>query len=631
MSSLPNSSYLSVNSSNTGSSTGPSTGSSTGTERYHRHRRSAAISGDFDAMGLGLFSTSNLHKNTKSVATTKSVSENTADNDLDKYFHFNNSEDFANNTDSYSFPADKNFTPSESSYTATPPKYSHSSFTHSPSRRFPNLNSPARIRRKPSGNVKTGSSSSQPVPRFFLTEETVMGEDNVPDAIIDLDEVLYATLHISNHDYSNHFLAAEEEFLGSPFAKPQSSPYLYSPSMSLPNSNSLFNETIHEDVSDEEEACRLKELKLKTGDSAQTPKVSQEPNIPKVYIKTSANASASSLKNKSIRPSSNDVGGAETPVSQSVEFLSYQQPPKLPSSYQQLTKPESPSQLNWKKQLDNSRLLAHSHSLPALRSNRTVKFQRPGDSRLKFTELTKLGSPSNGALHSHRLNMSPDKRTVAANLPRFATKDNKFDAASPSSFKQISNSPISTISDTNSTIMSTSGTFQSTDRSSLISHDHAHHHAHANQQPQGGAHSILVSNLAIATNKETEVDLETIRHSPPASTKSTVSSSKSLLAKSPRRSPTPNEIKTLKDTRIPLFKRKSNKSKQSNSKGDSKKHGKRHSSPSEGSSRSNHRKSKSFSILLRDPSPKPLKNSGDDDASVTLNRSARFINWFRKR
>ncbi|ODV77674.1 uncharacterized protein CANTADRAFT_30087, partial [Suhomyces tanzawaensis NRRL Y-17324] len=56
----------------------------------HRHRRSAAISGDFDAMGLGLFS----------------PSPSSNEPDFQKHYNFNNCEDFTNKPSSseFSFP-----------------------------------------------------------------------------------------------------------------------------------------------------------------------------------------------------------------------------------------------------------------------------------------------------------------------------------------------------------------------------------------------------------------------------------------------------------------------------------------------------------------------------------------------
>lgn len=60
-------------------------------DRTHKHRRSAAISGDFDAFGLGLFSPSN-----------KSINQ-VVDDDLDMKYNFNNDDDFKNSHD-FLFP-----------------------------------------------------------------------------------------------------------------------------------------------------------------------------------------------------------------------------------------------------------------------------------------------------------------------------------------------------------------------------------------------------------------------------------------------------------------------------------------------------------------------------------------------
>ena len=67
--------------------------------RRHRHRRSAAISGDFDLVGLGLFSPiANTYTHTLNTPNNTTSSEKDdygkGGEDLDRHFNFNNEDDF---------------------------------------------------------------------------------------------------------------------------------------------------------------------------------------------------------------------------------------------------------------------------------------------------------------------------------------------------------------------------------------------------------------------------------------------------------------------------------------------------------------------------------------------------------
>lgn len=226
--------------------------------KRHRHRRSGAISGDFDAMGLGL------------IQLPTSRKPSIPDFDLDKHFHFNNLEDFSERakTMDFEFP---NSAPTASALTSLPsPRGLHSKLA-SPSRQslhhqsVHSLNSPIRLDRK--------SHSVHLVPKtsFFLTEETRVNSENVPDAVIDLDEVLSANLHIGDslstssltqpflrqgHVYSKsdetmiapfNMYPDEPEpqpILSSPFLKLSPSPFISSP-LSLSH-NPLFHQPIQE-------------------------------------------------------------------------------------------------------------------------------------------------------------------------------------------------------------------------------------------------------------------------------------------------------------------------------------------------------------------------------------------------
>ncbi|CAN3483689.1 hypothetical protein DICA1_C15434 [Diutina catenulata] len=103
----------------------------------HRHRRSAAISGDFDAMGLGLFSPAP----PKSESSAPSPHH---EDELDKHFNFNNDDDFAAKASDFSFPM------------APPPPPAPSSPQKKP---VSALNSPIRLG-NPGSHRRTRSSSS---------------------------------------------------------------------------------------------------------------------------------------------------------------------------------------------------------------------------------------------------------------------------------------------------------------------------------------------------------------------------------------------------------------------------------------------------------------------------------------
>lgn len=278
--------------------------------RSHRHRRSAAISGDFDIMGLGLFSPSNDHNNSPGMVRTNNTNTNNNDDDeLDKHFNFNNDDDFTNKpaADDFNFP---NKTPDLSSI-STPPRY----FPSANARKNAayNLNSPIKLnhRRTLSSNNATSKS------RFFLTEETNFNNENVPNAVIDLDEILNANLHIGN-DLNNNtgynhkktellphdiFGSGDDDFFTSPNFLKQSS-FSSSP-LSVPNNITLFQQPIQEQTSDsiaeeehDEEEIEDEEENIdmlasdNEGDLFTNPKDS----LGVIYTNLSANSSSSSLK-----------------------------------------------------------------------------------------------------------------------------------------------------------------------------------------------------------------------------------------------------------------------------------------------------------------------------------------------
>lgn len=271
--------------------------------RSHKHRRSAAISGDFDIMGLGLFSPSNDHP-TNSPSVPKSSTN--PEDELDKHFNFNNDDDFTNKpkADDFAFP---NKTPDLSSI-STPPRY----FPSANSRKNVayNLNSPIKLNHRKtlsSNNINTSKS------RFFLTEETNFNSENVPNAVIDLDEILNANLHIGNElNNYNHkktellphdiFGSGDDDFFTSPSFMKQNS-FSSSP-LSIPNNITLFQQPIQEQTSDSiaeeeqdgEEIDDEENIDIITSDTEGELFTNPKDCLGGIYSNLSANSSSSSLK-----------------------------------------------------------------------------------------------------------------------------------------------------------------------------------------------------------------------------------------------------------------------------------------------------------------------------------------------
>ncbi|ABN67504.2 hypothetical protein PICST_32891 [Scheffersomyces stipitis CBS 6054] len=231
---------------------------SSANKRAHRHKRSAAISGDFDASGLFCSPT---HQSSISL-TSHSPRQSFADDnaDLERNYHFNNEEDFSNNgsNDIFSYP-------SKNSDIFQRPALSPRHLNSLSPVRKPNiqsssfgLNSPIRLNRSRSGST---SNSLLNKSRLFLTEETTINSENIPEAVIDLDVILNANLHIgveeaisdSPRNYHTHKrtesapaeFAQNDDFLGSPFSNQTNSKLI---SSSLHNSHSMFSSGVNSGV-----------------------------------------------------------------------------------------------------------------------------------------------------------------------------------------------------------------------------------------------------------------------------------------------------------------------------------------------------------------------------------------------
>lgn len=179
---------------------------------WHRHRRSAAISGSFDATSLvaspPLIEVGNLTEFRSLQLQTSSKDEASLElkNELSyRERELVQAEDFCNcpSKESYSFPSKLQIR-NERSVPAAP----NSSLSKEVSSNAENSLQP---RWEHVRETKTSTPTS--TPRFFLTEETTLGEGNVPDAIIDLDSVSRVSQNCKKTSNSNVRLSSTENVL----------------------------------------------------------------------------------------------------------------------------------------------------------------------------------------------------------------------------------------------------------------------------------------------------------------------------------------------------------------------------------------------------------------------------------
>ncbi|KAK6462733.1 hypothetical protein DFJ63DRAFT_313862 [Scheffersomyces coipomensis] len=355
MSSLPqtsSSNFLSIPSAN------DITTSTTTNKRSHRHRRSAAISGDFDVLGNGLFAMPPIQPPQSSIPKSEFI---------DNVYQFNNDEDFepikrplpssttipsssSPSSDSFSFPATRtpDLDSSSNSFTRnipfSPKRYQHPgmhygspSQHHHPHMSPGSLNSPIRL--SLANHKRAYSSNNSLRPMKLAEEEVLSSSSDIPDPIIDLDEILTANLHIGGGSGSNTNLNNtlhkrtgsapaecvfdDHEFLASPFLKQTpliSSPFFTttvgSPLATATSSSVLINQPIHEKpndddddddddsnssdnadierVVDEDNHIDFLSLENQTSNNSSTTEFPNPPNS--LYITLSANSSSSSIR-----------------------------------------------------------------------------------------------------------------------------------------------------------------------------------------------------------------------------------------------------------------------------------------------------------------------------------------------
>lgn len=572
----------------------------------HRHRRSAAISGDFDVMGLGLF--------LPQPPGRPSPAPGTSDQDFDSHFRFNNEEDFRNKPkdDGFAFPdrppdsksdlltfplrtPELTFTKTPDLLNAqqvgaTPPR-----FLVSPSRKTPsyNLNSPIRL----------NAFKSTPKTRFFLTEETNLNNENVPDAVIDLDDILNANLHIGDANYSaspfhkrTELMPAEnfdDEFLASPFLK--LGVHLSSPHQVFGASpmaaQTLFQQPIQEQTGDaiEEDDDEDKNLDLLPSDSEEM-FINPQQTLGGIYSNSSANSSSSSLRSganigtsrvpsshlieKTFSNSSKDSAGSSNaaftqnmPSSTPTSKRSGAKATRYQSFYDQSFKISNALKVSSTDSVDivksnngaPTKILGHSSSLPSLKSNvkrAGVSHPRFTEVRFKTPEIRKISPPPIG---------KPAEQPSSSDLQQVTNSQ---------LVKNVTNSPVSVTSEVSSAVLSTSETIHSTDHSSFISHSDTPKTVSQAKIPYVGrvdiadrsdnvTPAIVVSSeadrLSSSTNStfgkdETIVD-ETVSSPTIQASNHSSGTFSSPTRKGLNRPMSPSEEKILKMTHIPTFKK----------------------------------------------------------------------------
>lgn len=469
--------------------------------RRHRHKRSAAISGDFDAMGLGLF-----QPKPTTHASGEDVTSVIPDND--KHYVFNNEEDFKGGQD-FSFPM---MTPDMAKNTRkpvfpgppntlSPRKVLHSS-SHS-------LHSPIRINQHKRSATLNHSKS-----RFFEDNQS-----DVPDAVIDLDEILNANLHIGSYSHNSSLGSLhpefEDDYLASPFLKSAPSSPFFSPIQqnsapsSLGANNLLFNQPIQEssDLIEEEDERKMESVDLKEEMKRPFDKEYKEVNLPfsqaSMYA-LSANSSCSSFRSakipmieKTFSNSSKESGtslqapntamGTSAPVAKrsgakANRYQSFYDQSSRISNAMKISSTESVNIIRSNSSganiphtgIPKDRSLGHSSSLPSLKANknRLVSVHN----RLRMNEVRESRSSRNtketpfvrsAESLSPRLEaVKPQEKTEeSASITPTTTHTSKL----PVKSHNMSTSPISVHSDVSSAVISSNETIQSTDHSSLAS------------------------------------------------------------------------------------------------------------------------------------------------------------------
>lgn len=500
MSSLPNQTHLTPN-------------------RRHKHKRSAAVSGDFDAMGLGLFAP----KHTYSSSNPGPGSYDSTDYD----YNFDNFDDFANKPvlDDFAFPRGSVFKGDDLKNEDF--KTDDDDFKYSSPRAI--IMSPRKSLHSP---IKIRSSHE----------------------VIDLDEILNANLHIGySGDGTNNSTGSlqadyDDEFLALPFIK-HTSPFISSPSNnysfnSAPTASFLLNQPIQEQtdlMEEEEEATPSNELYTNLSANSSCSSIrstAKTPLIEKTFSNSSRD-SASSLHAPynnapyisplmtSVIPSGKRLGAKAN------RYQTFYDQSSRISNAMKISSSDSVNIIRSNSSGTNivpvpstkDRSLGHSSSLPSLKSNsqkRIISFQHRQRlahgmeykrvasppmrslSQEKFHSSTSLNSLNSKEIESNSLDINTSHNSLEIqntsqnsieihssheihNTSVISNEDDDLTAhtildtpsitltpttSAMKSIKVSSTSPISLHSDVSSAVISSNDTVQSTDHSSLASqHD----------------------------------------------------------------------------------------------------------------------------------------------------------------
>ncbi|CAX41354.1 conserved hypothetical protein [Candida dubliniensis CD36] len=582
MSSLPNPNHLTPNFN----------------RRGHRHKRSQAMSGDFDAIGLGLFnSPSHIATNALASSSPPPPPIFSMSDDLDKHYQFNNTEDFSNNPNQgFAFP---NTTSSGrlEPYSSSAPLSSKFN-QHGPSN---SLNSPIRLHQK-RGFQNTSHFNNNPnQPKFFLTNETTVNKDNVPEALIDLDDIFKANLHINDNSNSGplsktaHFHKRTEsapanfyydDFLGSPFIKENA----------IEEEEERLEVSFEDNEEDEEEDDDIR-LHVNHGSDEALPP-------PSFYQSASANSSNSSLKTKTIEKTLSNSSSSSlfaTPRSgaKASRYKNIYDQSKIISNAMKISS-ENVSGIERTvtpplNRNNNSKYLNHSSSLPSLKGKRSfshVPQLRYGDTKRVASPKTNITidtppTPAAGVavssstgLSSSPSSKSPDTQFILE-LPSASTPSTSATTLSTSSnleLKKSRNSPTSVNSEAldSNTTSSTNSTVDTAASPSLAADITGNTTTPAivvtNEQTQPDKDPLYINTNISSDNTTIEKSASTITPSSGNSTPlvdACVSPTavvfpaqedfekKGTGPQSPTRPQSPAETRILNETRIPVFKRKS--------------------------------------------------------------------------
>lgn len=649
--------------------------------RGHRHKRLAAISGDFDIMGLGLFSPE------KSSTPSNILSSTPTTDDLDKHFHFNNADDFSNKAT----PNDFNFpTKSPDLMISTPPRYFHQNKKNYAY----NLNSPIKL-----NNRRSFSNTKARPPAFDPTPS---------EGLIDLDEVLNANLHIGAYHKRADLLPADvfggdDDFFASPFT------YSKSNFGSSPLTNPLSQQPIQEssDLIEEED-----ELVNEFQNPHET--------ITGLYANESASSSSSSLKRvgstqpgieKTLSNSSKDSFTSTNLISSPASKRSGAKANRYQSFYDQSFKITNALKFSSSDSINIVRSNSSGHSLNAPPN----PFMTKGPKSLGHSSsLPSMGSSTKRPtaqrvieplrLKPESRHVSPPPGTFSSGSPIDIEANRVVEPTQPRAqalalAKNISNSPISVTSEVSSTVLSTNDS--STDHSSVMSQGDKKTKDFVNDIPdtpvivvsKDGAEescasstnstfrqaddvTIVVPPLSISEDRSpvsspsgasigsasvAEVhspipitvcspSTPTIRppyNSTPLMTSAEVSPKSSSKRQSPRRKLSPSEEKILQSTQIPVFRspaplsktrRKLSKDRDSflfpsySRKSLVASMASQQPISSQEPSKYRHSKSKSFSFVIPSlSSNETARRSNDDLSSVSLRKNNRVFGWLRKK